>query len=140
MEEQLQAAISALIYKSLEMFEKGATFLSGEIPDVIQQLLQWKFTMSIINDATCVLVFLGTIFWLIYQYKYWTQTEKYRGYDGKQYARTRIEGDAGALSLLNLVCLVPLIISFVNINLTWLQIWLAPKIYLIEYAATLIKK
>lgn len=140
MEEQLQAAISALIYKSLEMFEKGATFLSGEIPDVIQQLLQWKFTMSVINDATCVLIFLGTIFWLIYQYKYWTQTEEYEDYEGEKHTQLKIEGNSSSSCLLNLIAIPVLLYSFSGIQLTWLQIWLAPKIYLIEYAATLIKK
>jgi len=32
-----------------------------------------------------------------------------------------------------------LISFFVNINIVWLQVWLAPKVYLIEYAATLTK-
>ncbi len=27
----------------------------------------------------------------------------------------------------------------VAINMTWLKIWLAPKLYLIEYAASLVK-
>jgi hypothetical protein len=34
---------------------------------------------------------------------------------------------------------VPIAAGFGAINLTWLQIWIAPKVWLIEYAAGLVK-
>ena len=67
MNEQLQQAISQLITMSLVAIDKGATFLSGQIPDVIQQLLLWKawesFPVTIkptmVNTGACGVAFLA---------------------------------------------------------------------------------
>ena len=57
MNEQLQQAISQLITMSLVAIDKGATFLSGQIPDVIQQLLLWKAWQSFLHFFIVVLSF-----------------------------------------------------------------------------------
>ena len=122
MNEQLQLAVSTLIQTSLNAIDKGTTFLSNQIPEVIQQLLLWKAIASFIEFSSGIFIIGGIFAWLIYQYKYWTTT---------------IETDP--FVILNLFCIIPLIYGSSCINLIWLQIWIAPKLYLIEYAKDFLK-
>ena len=135
MNEQLQLAVSTLIQTSLNAIDKGTTFLSNQIPEVIQQLLLWKAIASFIEFSFGIFLIGGIFVWLIYQYKYWVTIvedpwgEKVR----------RIEGDKGAVALLNILLFIPLLYGSSCINLIWLQIWIAPKLYLIEYAKDFLK-
>ena len=135
MNEQLQLAVSTLIQTSLNAIDKGTTFLSNQIPEVIQQLLLWKAVVSFIEFSSGIFIIGGIFAWLIYQYKYWTTTVTTEW--GTK--NVRLEEDAGPLVLLNLFCIIPLLYGSSCINLIWLQIWIAPKLYLIEYAKDFLK-
>lgn len=133
MKPQLDKAVASLIQKSLDSFEKGATFLSEQLPEVVSQLLMWKFTQSLIYaliGLATLLVMVGMPLLAIWWYT-------------RQVKRSRYESDeetvgAGFLVWLALeLCMIPIVVS--TLNFTWLQIWIAPKVFLIEYAARLIK-
>ena len=135
MNEQLQQAISQLITTSLVAINKGATFLSDQIPEVIQQLLLWKAITSFSEFSYGIFIIGGIFAWLIYQYKYWTTNITDEWGTTKQ----RISLENGPFVLLNLFCAVPLLYGSDYINLIWLKIWIAPKLYLIEYAKDFLK-
>ena len=137
MNEQLQQAISQLITMSLVAIDKGATFLSGQIPDVIQQLLLWKAWESFLHFFIVGIVLSIVIVYAnIKQFNYWMQETT----DKNGYKLKRINEDYGALSMLNIVQLMwVFILPQAICDLTWFQIWIAPKIYLIEYAKEFIK-
>ena len=135
MNEQLQLAVNTLIQTSLNAIDKGTTFLSNQIPEVIQQLLLWKAVASFIEFSFGIFIIGGIFAWLIYQYKYWTTTIETEWGTTKQ----RISLEEGPLALLNIFCVIPLVYGSSCINLIWLQIWIAPKLYLIEYAKDFLK-
>lgn len=135
MNEQLQLAVNTLIQTSLNAIDKGTTFLSNQIPEVIQQLLLWKAVASFIEFSSGIFIIGGIFAWLIYQYKYWATTVTTEWGTKK----VRFNDDAGALSILNILLIIPLIYGSSCINLIWLQIWIAPKLYLIEYAKDFLK-
>ena len=135
MNEQLQLAVSTLIQTSLNAIDKGTAFLSNQIPEVIQQLLLWKAIASFIEFSSGIFIIGGIFAWLIYQYKYWTTTVTTL-WGTKE---LRFEGVAGTFSLLNILLIIPLVYGSSYINLIWLQIWIAPKLYLIEYAKDFLK-
>lgn len=137
MNEQLQQAISQLITMSLVAIDKGATFLSGQIPDVIQQLLLWKAWESFLHFFIFGIVLSIVIVYAnIKQFNYWMQ-ETTNSYGHKQ---RRIHEDYGALVMFNILqFLWVFILPQAIYNLTWFQIWLAPKVYLIEYAKEFLK-
>ena len=135
MNEQLQLAVSTLIQTSLNAIDKGTAFLSNQIPEVIQQLLLWKAIASFIEFSSGIFIIGGIFAWLIYQYKYWTTTVT-TTWGTKT---VRLHGEAGAFSLLNILLIIPLLYGSRCINLIWLQIWIAPKLYLIEYAKDFLK-
>ena len=135
MNEQLQLAVNTLIQTSLNAIDKGTTFLSNQIPEAIQQLLLWKAIASFIEFSSGIFIIGGIFAWLIYQYKYWTTTIT----DECGTTKQRISLENGPFVLLNLFCAVPLLYGSDYINLIWLKIWIAPKLYLIEYAKDFLK-
>ena len=135
MNEQLQLAVSTLIQTSLNAIDKGTTFLSNQIPEVIQQLLLWKAIASFIEFSSGIFIIGGIFAWLIYQYKYWTTTIESKWGEKK----VRFLSETGPFSLLNIFLIFPLLYGSSCINLIWLQIWIAPKLYLIEYAKDFLK-
>lgn len=116
------------ILSLLESSAKTAgNFAAEQAPEVIQQLLQWKFTISLI--IFCVGIFL-IIASLVATYKiFFYYKEKNKGsYD---------EGaEFFSLSILFGVLVGAILLSN---SIDWLQIWIAPKLYLLEYASSLLK-
>lgn len=131
--DKLQNAVAAMVNKSIAAFEAGADFLSEQIPDVLHQLLLWH---AVHSAVLCLLGVGIAILWIVADVKLFKLTlayEKTQTYD-KGFAMVMGWGVFGCLPRVVLA-----IIASNLINLTWLQIWIAPKVWLIEYAAKLIK-
>lgn len=124
MNEQANKILADLLQKASNGIDAAVSFSQAQIPDVIHQLLVWKFAESIVFSLLNIFLFLAAQYgaWRIFKY-------------------LRKEWDLSAhpesilLAAAWLVTLVPLR----GINLVWLKIWLAPKLYLIEYASHLLK-
>ena len=120
MNNELQSAILKLIEKSID---HGTSFLETQMPDVISQILTYNFAMS----------FLGSVLSVIWLGLTIAFTKK-----AIKRAQSMVNGSTEealicVLIFINwLACLVFLIISLCHLD--WVQIWLAPKLYLIEYA------
>ena len=152
----LDEALTRLINRSIDAAEEVAggitnatgtalDFLAAEIPDVVQQLLIWHAIESFIW------FFLGTLILAVPWFVYWRwggrgePTEpKYgearyeetftHGYDG------RVSGEAADLfALLSGVTKLAGLALILG-NLEWLQILVAPKLYLLEYARVLVMR
>jgi len=153
MNEELQTALADILLKAAETAETASGFVLAQMPDVVQQLLTWKFVVSIILWVIGIALIVAAPIALkkIQNFLPPQHSQKHKEraveLDKKGYAGRSLEED-GELSRLGynfhrrLVWLV--FIAWVPgwamffANLTWLQIWLAPKIYLIEYATKLI--
>lgn len=149
--KQLQDTASTALVNMIDVTVKTMSdvveFSKQQIPDVIHQLLVWKAVDSLLSFILPAIVFLALTTWC---YTFWSKlpaqesrdndncrpwiADQYRNRDGSLAPRYWIRGYvAPALSF---------IAGFVTLacfNLTWLQIWLAPKVYLIQYAAELVK-
>jgi hypothetical protein len=119
MNDELQKALAAILNKTTSAAEAGIGFLQGQIPEVIHQLLVWKavesgliFTLCLIG--ACVLTWVG--------------------------CRLAKDDDFGfnPLAMFPFFGVVLCVLGVIT-NFDWLQILLAPKVYLIEYAAHLAK-
>jgi hypothetical protein len=126
MNEQLQQALADLINKGVQSAEKAGDFLLSELPGVVQQVMAWNFVWSLI--WFCLGVFLiPVVIWANVKIVKKIEIEYWDGSDWF------------------LVCLVDLVFLFPSVlliskNFDWLKIWLAPKVWLIEYAANLVKQ
>jgi len=113
---------------------QASDFLVAELPDVIQQLLMWKATESALLFALGILLILSP-FW------YTVILNKIRG-PGSRSEETLTEWSNKRDHLpflFGMFILIPTGLGVEVADLTWLQIWVAPKIYLIEYTASLLK-
>lgn len=93
-------------------------FTVEQVPLVLKELLRWKFAVSLIGFIACLLAPVG-VFLISHKVTILAQAK-----------------DFYALNALSLFILIPL---FECDTMDWLQIWLAPRVYLIEYAAELVK-
>lgn len=151
MNEQLQQALAAILNKTMEGVDAGVNFLSAEVPEVIHQLLMWKM----VSAATVVgLCLLAAVVFTLASFKGLRDIAAYN----KACAAYRLStGEAEARALEDMQTIGPrnalAIIWFILCGVSWiflmsaglvngaviLKIWIAPKIYLIEYAASLAK-
>lgn len=122
MNDQLQTALADIIGKTTNAISTGVSFLQAELPDVIHQLLMWKAVQSGVFFAALLLLFaLGV----------WSASKVFRHGQKEGYGAEAFAMFPGAFAA---GCLIA-----VFHNLAWLQIIIAPKVYLIEYAASLAK-
>lgn len=133
MDEKLQEALSKLLEKTLNGVDTAGDFLAEEIPDVLSQLLMWHgvynfvmFTMSILLAVTGIRLVTKTMSNLDTK-EHWAHSAK----------------DNEPISFTGLMVIVIGLLSFgtgcVLLNFQWLKVWLAPKVWLLEYAAQLTK-
>lgn len=132
MNDQLQAALVAILGKTTDALSAGVSFLSAQLPDVIQQLLLWKLTFSAVS---CVTATIGFIVWFVLLLKAWRYTGVLTARRENQYDKETCYPEFFLIA--TPVSGAVLFTLFELFNLQWLQILVAPKIFLIEYAASL---
>jgi len=121
-ENQLQNRFEEVLLNLINQAEDAAAFVTGEIPDVLEQLLVWSFAESITYLVLSLFMFCSMPF--IYGL----------------FDRIAKKTNDGGFVCCGVMCDVWLCIPACFLfNLTWLKIWLAPKLFLIEYAAELVK-
>lgn len=123
MDQQLQKALADLLNGSIAALKQGAIFMQEQLPDVIRQLLIWKATQSGIWFAAFLALLVLSI-WAIRRFWAWMKAEGAE----ELVAVVTVPLFAGAVAVVEMIC-----------NLDWLQIIIAPKVYLIEYAAHVLK-
>lgn len=138
MNEQLQQALAVLIEKSISGIDASVNFMQAEIPEVIEQLLAWHAVKSVIFffvflSIAIIFPFLGIM----------VRSASVRALEeGDNW--TKYDGCGGITSILydftvrvwfSSVVVTPLFVVFSANSLDWLQIWIAPKVWLIEYAS-----
>lgn len=126
MNEQTTQLINDILQKGIKAAEVTGNFAIEQTPEVIQQLLAWKFTLSLMSFLLGVAIFIAAP---IITHKVWHKSRRY-------YKEQNSYEDLTPLSLLILVVGM---VGIIFIDLTWLKIWIAPKLFLLEYAASLVK-
>jgi phosphatidylserine synthase len=125
MNEELQNALAEILNKTVDGMTAAGAFLESEIPEVIMQLLRWRMAESLLMTAV----------WIVFA---WLCVGGFRKAANLNWedASEKEQTFAGMRVVASLCLLLPLAMEF---GYDWLQIWLAPKVYLIEYAANLAK-
>jgi hypothetical protein len=119
MKEQLQVALTEVINTTVQ----AKDFIIAETPDVVRQLLLWKMTEAIIYSAVGLLL-LGACAFLIP--RAWKKLS---------------DIDEGLLPIMMFWAL-PLFGcgALLSNTLIWVQILVAPKVYLLEYVKDMVIK
>lgn len=121
MNEQAQKILVDLLQKASNGIDSAVSFSQAQIPDVIQQLLVWNAASSAGIQIICALAIAACIYLMCFAWN--------KGDDA--------DVVLAALFFTGIGSIVCIVIIFNNFD--WLKIWLAPKLYLIEYAASLVK-
>lgn len=145
MNEQANKILADLLQKASNGIDAAVSFSQAQIPDVVNQLLLWNAVSSVISQvvALAVIMLLAVI---VYRgvSRRGTRTEGggWRGYHYE--GRSFFWDEDGDLSFPGMMCsmasggtILVCLMAFAT-NFDWLKIWLAPKLYLIEYAAHLL--
>ena len=140
MEEQivnpLEKALGSIIEKGVAGVEKGVSFLEAQLPDVIEQLLTWKMWELILWDIFiligCAACIGGAV---LSNKKHKAAKEAVKNKDRYSYYDDWVIFGVSGFAIIGMV----LCAGFIAQTIQVLKIWIAPKIYLIEYAAELIK-
>lgn len=149
MNEELQVALSELIANTSNGINSATDFLSREIPEVIQQLILWHGIYSLV----CFLLGVVLLSSLPFQIKrvlsfipekikkgdecnwYWVNENK--NYSSLGF----LVGKSDTAIAFNNCMVVFFVAEFFFclglVNMKWLQIYIAPKVWLIEYASKL---
>lgn len=124
MNEELQKAITELFQSAIS----AKDFLVGELPEYINQLLMWHAIYS------GFWFLIGVLFCCAWAYANYIQV-KWLTNGG--YKKLTQDGSNPVL-ILNLLQAFIIFIPPIMMDLEWLQILVAPKVWLVEYAAKLI--
>ncbi|AUR98022.1 TMhelix containing protein [Vibrio phage 1.246.O._10N.261.54.E10] len=141
MNEQLQNAVATILERAITGIDSSVDFMQAELPEVIEQLLMWYAVKGVI------LIFIGFALMIpfIFVARKITSTDiKEATCDSfwvTHYDRLENSLGAGAMILSMLTGIASffgLLIILANI-MEPIQIWIAPKIWLMEYAASIVK-
>lgn len=140
MSNELDAVVAKLLLDSAESVSEAKAFVLSELPDVIQQLLVWHATRSVLLTMLGLFILLTPIMLI---WKYGGKGEPMPNSLGEYYADTLTHDYQGKLDLdcllwLALPISLTTLAGILLINIDWLQIWIAPKLYIIEYARGLL--
>ena len=123
-EELLNSALLELI----EGIRQTKDFAIEQAPDVIQQMLVWEFTHNLIWFIVGLVFLSVPILFLATCQRVRAKIEEDRSL--REFHACGGTVISGAFLFFAAITM--------NSNLGWLQIWLAPKVYILEYAANLI--
>ncbi|HAT2607121.1 TPA: hypothetical protein I8235_000030 [Kluyvera intermedia] len=141
MQEEAQKILIEMLKKASDGVDAAVSFSQAQIPDVVHQLLVWKFASSIVVMIVglCLLfTALLTARMILISYSKANVRDGSWVIDNSfEYVKS-ISFTASAVILFCVIIFVVSILVVIN-SFDWLKIWLAPKLYLIEYAASLIK-
>jgi len=122
---KLDEAITTLLGKTVDGIDSTVGFLEGQLPDYVQQLLVWYSMRSLMQTVGGIAILLASVAIIVWLIKLDNARDTYHKWD--------VEWLFPAV-----VLLIPTSVALCLINLTWLQIWVAPKVWLVEYAAKLV--
>ena len=132
----IQNTLEKALIKNIDGIEKTGTelieALYQQAPEVVEQLLMWHGVESLIQCIVAILALaIPFVYYKIALYIYY-KFEIAKEIDQAHFWFPSIIIGIIALGL-TWACFIK------NINIKWVKIWLAPKVYLLEYLAEMVK-
>tara|TARA_S200002703_G_C3777380_1_gene239368 strand:- start:216 stop:605 length:390 start_codon:yes stop_codon:yes gene_type:complete len=128
--EELNRALADLITQATTGVEAASGFLQAEIPEVVMQLLAWNFYINLIWFGVGVGAF-GISLAL-------TAFAIHTAFAIQETTKNTEQDDDIRFACATIAAVVLFTFSLFFLNVQWLKIWVAPKVWLIEYAARLL--
>ena len=126
MNQEMEKAVIELIKGAVANAEQAKQFILSETPEFVQQLLLWKAMTSVLLCLIGVALAALAVW--------------YRRNTKGLLEEAESESEKSNISFVRTLVLCGIVFLSVFVvfeNMEWLQIWIAPKVYLVEYAASL---
>ena len=141
MNEQLETQLVEILQSVSTSVGDAKEFMIAELPDVVQQVLSWYTVLSIVENiiAIILLVLIGYMIrnMLVKPKSMSTANVIQRlSFMKDNYAENGIDYSPGVL-LWAAAAVIMFAVAMSKLNIVFLKILIAPKLWLIEYAATL---
>ncbi|QJR79634.1 hypothetical protein CA267_001885 [Alteromonas pelagimontana] len=140
----LQQEVAKLIEKANNGIDSAGSFLQAELPEYINQLLLWHSIHSLVLAVIGMALMASPILILRKTRSLMPKPPQNReetswAYEWWSFDKAPELNHLGVMVWISsgLLSLCMLCVGAGLINLDWLQIWLAPKVWLVEYAAKL---
>lgn len=143
MNDQAKKILIDLLQKASDGINSAVSFSKAQIPDVVHQLLVWNFVESMIYFLSSGLTSLWLILFAVKALRKRADPSNEGRYiptiAWDEYGQGNFDDGQALIVALFYLMLLGFFIATCVTSLDWLQIWLAPKLYIIQYAAQLIK-
>jgi hypothetical protein len=140
MTPELEKCLVELTQSILNAADKIKASAEYQVPDYIHQLLVWHSVKSLIMFAVAMMFIAIAV---KSAKKAWDLLKEGKNrLDGLEDLEDRTIEDGECVAKIMFSCIVTVVFFCLGMycsNITWLNIWLAPKVWLVEYATTLLK-
>lgn len=113
---------------SNNVVDKAVDTVMEQTPLLVDEVLRWYFTYNLITFlfAIVLLPLAFVVTGKILESEWWKKSDTFYG-------------DPTPMFTVIVMNLLVFVIFLTQFNLQWLKIWVAPRLWLIEYTATLVK-
>ncbi|HEO1670817.1 TPA: hypothetical protein VAK86_000178 [Klebsiella aerogenes] len=140
MNEQANKILVELLQKAVNGIDAAVSFSQAQMPDIVHQLLIWNSVQSALFQMSGFLFLIGALKLPGFAKRAKKNGERWTAYDGNPNDKWFVSSISYDMCTFTLpIAGTMLGIIMIVFNFDWLKIWLAPKLYLLEYAASLIK-
>jgi len=134
MTEQLENQLSEALGSTVLAVGGVKEFLTSEVPEVLNQALTWYGIYYFVYNIVCLLLIYGSYRLFAYMYHEYKNRRTSIWYE-KIYQNEVGLSDTGLfVSIVSfMVATIATVVSIAHLNLIWLKIWIAPKVWILEY-------
>ena len=131
-EKKTDEILEKVVSEFVDNLNDGVDFASSQIPQVIEQLLLWHTVTGAIGFVIGLVILISSIRFIVFNVKsYYEEREWVANHCG-------VLNDGYICScVLSVMLFIPGVIITLN-HLYWIQILVAPKLYVLEYASQLV--
>ena len=120
--------LGKFLQSTLDTAEKVGEFAVAQLPELVQQALNWYFAYGLIQFVSGIALAIFAIVADVKMFK----------------SALKTQSDDVMIGLYLIIGMIPRSIAWVTIfslvNFQWLKIWIAPKLWLVEFATKLVTK
>ena len=141
MNEKLQNQLVEILQSVSTSVGDAKEFMIAELPDVVQQVLSWYTVLSIVENIIGIILLIAMYYIIrnmVVKPKSMSTANIVQrlSFMKENYVENGIEYGPGVL-LAAAAAVLMLAVAMSKLNIVFLKILIAPKLWLIEYAATL---
>ena len=143
MNEQLQAQFIQIIQSVSESVASAKNFVLAELPDVVQQLINWYLFKSVFENTIGLICIIFVIYLLTKLFQVPVSKSKANKFQLFCYAFAHDEKTKELMPTVLIpvaAIIIFLILSIHYINLDCFKILIAPKLWIIEYTTNILRK